>query len=91
MPLQHYEIEGRRTFFDALKINQSLIEITWCGYNDAQLSAEEEEYFKECLLENGRIISMQVPWKIAELKSILERNARTAEEKRFKVTKLAAQ
>ena len=59
--------------------------------NGIKIFEKEEEYLKECLLENGRITSMRVPWEFEELKSILERNARTAAEKRFKRTKLAAE
>ena len=82
--------EVRRAFYDALKINQSLTQFDMDGY-DIQLFEKEEEYLKECLLENGRITSMQVPWKFKELESILKRNARTVAEKRFKRTKLATQ
>ena len=56
-----------------------------------QLSTEEEQYFKECLVENSTVTSMEVPWNSLELESILARNKRTAEDKRFKITKLAVQ
>ena len=56
-----------------------------------KLFEKEEEYLKECLLENGRIISMWVGWEFEELESILKRNVRTVAEKRFKLTKLAVQ
>ena len=82
--------EIRFVFFEALKINQSLTEFHMLG-NCNQPCWEEEEYFKECLLENSSIISIKVPWKFEELQSILERNAKIVEEKRFKTTKLAAQ
>ena len=59
----------------------------WDQHDDP--SAEEEEYFKECLLENSRITSMRVDWQFEELESILKTNARITEEKRFKITKLA--
>ena len=82
--------EVKRAFYDALKINQSLTQFDMAGYN-FPLFEKEEEYLKNCLLDNGRIISMQVPWHFKELKNILKRNARTVAEKRFKHTKLAVQ
>ena len=80
--------EVRRTFYAALKINQSLTQFIVDGKN-IRIFEKEEEYLKECLLENGRITSMQVPWEFEELDSILKRNARKVAEKRFKRTKLA--
>ena len=92
---QHDEIEGsssvRRAFFEALKVNQSLIDFEISGYCNIQPSAEEKEYFKECLLENSIITSMRVPWNFEELERILERNTKMQEERRFKITKLAVE
>ena len=82
--------EIRRAFFDALKINPSLINFELDGEFEDE-PAEEEEYYKECLLENSTITSMWVHWDFAELGGILARNGKMAEEKRFKITKLAAQ
>ena len=93
LPLQDEESGGcRLALFDALKSNQSLTHLYLRGYDEQPVPDEEEkQYFRECLLENSKVTKIHLPWAFEELESILERNAQIVEQKRFKITKLAAQ
>ena len=57
----------------------------------SSVSEEEQEYFKECLFANTKLTYLLVPWEFAEQESLLARNKRYAEERRYKFIKLAVQ
>ena len=88
LPLQHCLYNGFSetgdAFIDALKINESLTQ-----FEVDKICSTMGPYRYNCILESE--FTSEAPCYFPEMKSVLARNARTQEEKRFKRSKLAAQ